>query len=36
LPWRLHTCALRLQTRCLQEADHIGIEFRIVVQVTYR
>ena len=32
LPWRLHTGAPDLQTGCLQEADHTGIEFRIVVQ----
>ena len=32
LPWRLNTGALRLEAGCLQEADHIGIEFRIVVE----
>jgi len=32
LPGRPYTRALRLQTGCLQERDHIGIEFRIVVQ----
>ena len=32
LPWRLDTGALRLETGCLQEVHHIGIEFRIVVQ----
>ena len=32
LPRCLNTRALRLQTGCLQEGDHIGIEFRVVVQ----
>ena len=32
LPWRPHTGAPDLQTGCLQEGDHTGIEFRIVVQ----
>src|ERR1700730_16855946 len=32
LPRCLNARALRLQTGCLQEGDHIGIEFRVVVQ----
>ena len=32
LPRCLNTRPLRLQTGCLQECDHIGIEFRVVVQ----
>ena len=36
LPWRLHTGALHLEAGCPQEADDIGIEFRIAVQETYR
>src|SRR5579864_426832 len=32
LPRGLNTRALRLQTACLQECDHVGIEFRVVVQ----
>ena len=32
LPGRLHTRALRLEAGGLQESDHIGIEFRVVVQ----
>ena len=30
LPGCLHTCAFRLETRCLQEGNHIGIEFGVV------
>jgi hypothetical protein len=32
LPGCLHTCTFRLKTRCLQEGNHIGIEFRVVVE----
>jgi hypothetical protein len=32
LPGRLHTRALRPEAGGLQESDHIGIEFRVVVQ----
>ena len=32
LPWRPHTGALHLEAGCPQEADDIGIEFRIAVQ----
>ena len=28
----LHTCTFRLKTGCLQEGNHIGIEFRVVVE----
>ena len=32
LPWRLNTRALRLQAGCLQECNHLIVEFRVVVQ----
>ena len=32
LPGCLHTCAFRRKTGCLQEGNHIGIEFRVVVE----
>ena len=28
----LNTRALRSEARCLQEGDHVGIEFRVVVE----
>jgi hypothetical protein len=32
LPGCLHTCAFRRRTGCLQESNHISIEFRVVVE----
>ena len=32
LPRRLNTRALRPKARCLQQGNHIGIEFRVVVE----